>query len=368
MQRHARRSSTQAADDPGRAWRVLWLLTMNAQPGMLLGDSLRLDRHLSDGGMAVLWLAGRVDRGETVVVKFLSPTIMREPKAIERLRREAEIASRLVDPHIVRIYEFVEGPAPYLVMEWLDGEDLATRLATRGPLSLDETCEIVQQAASALASAHAVGVIHRDVKPENIFLTRSDGTLLVKLLDFGVATVDEDDAEASRLTEAGTTVGTPLYMSPEQLMDASTVDAQCDVWSLAVVAYACLTGRAPLEGRSFTSMCVALQRCEFEPPSHFRPDLPAPIDTFFARALHLRIEERPSSPTALSAELRALSRETCARARLDVETVETDEPVFPLVQSKRPSGESTASGLMWQNAAISGDRKLAGTRLAASAT
>src|ERR1700722_11728261 len=155
-----RRSSTQAADDSGRARRVLLLLTMNAQPGMLLGDSVRLDRHLSDGGMAILWLAERVGRGGRVVVKFLSPTIVHEPGAVERLRREAEIASRLRDPHIVRIYEFVEEPAPCLVMEWLDGEDLATRLARDGPLSLDETCDIVQQAASALESAHAVGVIH----------------------------------------------------------------------------------------------------------------------------------------------------------------------------------------------------------------
>jgi eukaryotic-like serine/threonine-protein kinase len=337
---------------------------MNAQPGMLLGDSVRLDRHLSDGGMASLWLAERVDRGERVVVKFLSPAIAREPKAVERLRREAEIASRLTDPHIVRIYEFVDEPAPCLVLEWLDGEDLATRLATHGPLSVDETCEIVQQAASALESAHAVGVIHRDVKPENLFLTDSRGELLVKLLDFGVATVDTVDAEAPRLTGAGTTVGTPLYMSPEQLMDASTVDARCDVWSLAVVAYACLTGRAPLEGRSFVSVCVALQRCEFVAPSHFRPDLPVAIDAFFARALHLRMEERPSSPAALSAELRDASLEIRGNDGL---YLEPGDPVFLLVQSKRRNGASTASGLMWRNAAISADRGVAGTRLAASA-
>jgi serine/threonine protein kinase len=306
--------------------------TMDAQPGMLVGDSLRLVRHLSDGGMATLWLAERVGYGEKVVVKFLSAAIAREPEVVERLRREAEITSRLGDPHIVRVYEFVAEPAPCLVMEWLEGEDLASRLARRGPLSLDETCEIVRQAASALESAHAVGVIHRDVKPENIFLTDRGGKPFVKLLDFGVATVEVRSADAPRITGVGMTVGTPLYMSPEQLLDASSVDARCDVWSLAVVAYACLTGRAPLEGSSFASVCVALQRCEFEAPSHWRADLPPFTDAFFARALNLRIEERPSSPAALSAQLRAVSLARPANDGLDVET---DEPVFPLVETKR---------------------------------
>lgn len=300
---------------------------MNAQPGLLVGDSLRLDRHLSDGGMATLWLAERVGCDESVVVKFLSPTIASAPNVVDRLRREAEIMSRLRDPHIVRVYEFIAEPAPCVVMERLEGEDLAARLARCGALSLEETCDIVQQTASALESAHAVGVVHRDVKPENIFLTRSAGTLLVKLLDFGVAMVDAHGEEMPRLTGAGMTVGTPLFMSPEQLLSSSSVDTRCDVWSLGVVAYACLTGRAPLEGCSFASVCVALQKCEFEPPTRWRPDLPASIDAFFARALNPRIEERPMSPMALSDAL----REACSEASLDVAL---EELAFPLVRRK----------------------------------
>jgi eukaryotic-like serine/threonine-protein kinase len=322
--------------------RASWARAMNARPGMLIGDSLRLDRHLSDGGMATLWLAEHLRLGESVVVKFLSPKIADQPNVVDRLRREAEITSRLRDPHIVRVYEFVDAPpAPYLVMERLEGEDLATRLAWRGPHTVDETCEIVQQAASALEVAHAVGVVHRDVKPENIFLTESEGRLLVKLLDFGLARVDGCLAETPRLTGVGVTVGTPLYMSPEQLLDPTSVDARCDVWSLAVVAYACLAGRAPLEGKALASMGAALQACEFDPPSRWRPDLPPAVDAFFARALHERIAERPSSPAALSAALMAVNAETPSiHDGLDLET---DELAFPLVHRIRRDTESAFS-------------------------
>jgi serine/threonine protein kinase len=308
-------------------------VAVDPQPGMMIGDSLRLERHLSDGGMATLWLAQHVSHGENVVVKFLSPKLANAPHVADRFRREAEITSRVWDPHIVRVYEFVDdGPAQCLVMERLKGEDLASRIARLGTLSLDETCEIIRQAASALESAHAVGIIHRDVKPENIFLTQNNGRLLIKLLDFGVAKVDELGADAIHLTGPGLSVGTPLYMSPEQLLDARTVDARCDVWSLAVVAYACLTGRAPLEGSSFASVCVGLQECDFEPPSHWRPDLPAGLDEFFARALALRIDERPASPGALSAGL----RDAVLGGYASVQPERAEELAFPLVRRKRP--------------------------------
>jgi eukaryotic-like serine/threonine-protein kinase len=284
---------------------------------MTIGHSVRLDQHLSDGGMASLWSAELLRNGEKVAVKFLASKLVAAPNMVDRFRREAEIASRLGSPHVVRVYEFIDAePGPCLVMELLGGEDLATRLTRGGALTPADTAEIVHQAAEALESIHAAGVIHRDVKPDNIFLTHEDARLNVKLLDFGIARLDSTP-DALRLKAPGTRVGTPLYMSPEQLLEGYSVDSRCDVWSLAVVAYACLTGRPPLEGRSFASMCVALQRCEFDPPSRLRPGLPAAVDTFFANALSIRIEERPPSALALSSRL---------RSALDVAAHEFDLP------------------------------------------
>jgi eukaryotic-like serine/threonine-protein kinase len=320
-----------------------WVLpgAVSARPGTMIGDSLRLERHLADGGMASLWLAHHFGLGIRVVVKFPTPKAGHEREVMDRFRREAEILSRIHDSHVVKVYEFVEsspdvGPTiAYLVMEFLDGEDLATRIARLGPLSLVETLGIVDQLSSALESAHSLGIIHRDVKPENVFLTAGAERPFVKLLDFGVARVD---GEALRLTCAGATVGTPMYMSPEQLMGTATVDARCDVWSLAIVAYACLTGHAPVQGASFMELCMAIQRCAFDPPSRWRPELPSSMDVFFARALSRRIEERPPTARTLTLALRA--------AVLGVDGAVSslafpmEETAFPLVTRKAKSPNS----------------------------
>jgi serine/threonine protein kinase len=320
---------------------------MNLRPGMRIGDSVRLDHHLSDGGLASLWAAERLHDGKKVAVKFLASRLLDAPKVADRFRLEAEIASRLHSPHVVRVYELIDAePGPCLVMELLEGEDLAARLERRGPLTPADTVEIIEQAADALESAHAAGIIHRDVKPENIFLTEESGRLNVKLLDFGVARFDSA-ADCLRLTGPGVVVGTPPYMSPQQLLDSGSVDARCDVWSLAVAAYTCLTGRPPVVASSFASVCAALQRCEFDPPSQRRPGLPTSVDSFFARALSLRIEERPPSALALSSELRSALHDATGEFVLPLVTpkAQTEEPFqgFPRRIGARPIREDATS-------------------------
>jgi serine/threonine protein kinase len=256
---------------------------MDLQPGTWVTETVRLESCIATGGMAEVWKGEHVTLGSKVAVKCLLPRIAKRTGAVRRFLREAQISARIDDPHVVRVLDCVvrrgaeTAPSAFIVMELLQGEDLGLRLRRLGRLSLDETSAIVDQVACALESAHEIGIVHRDVKPENVFLSARAGRLHVKLLDFGVA---KDEASTLVLTGSGLTVGTPLYMSPEQLQGRRDVDARSDVWSLAVVAYGCLAG------------CDAIGRRSTSLPSRLRADLPPSVDLVFARAFHAQVEAR----------------------------------------------------------------------------
>jgi serine/threonine-protein kinase len=169
-----------------------------------------------------------------------------------------------------------------IAMELLEGESLGDRLGRGARPSLAETSHILRQTCKALTKAHSLGLVHRDIKPDNIFLTDVDGELFVKVLDFGIARCASAEASA---TATGAMLGTPYYMSPEQAMNAKGVDARADLWSVAVVAYQCVTGRLPFDGETVPAVFVALEKAVFEPPSRVVPELPAALDAFFGRAL-----------------------------------------------------------------------------------
>jgi eukaryotic-like serine/threonine-protein kinase len=268
---------------------------MDLQPGTWVTQTVRLERRIATGGMAELWQGEHDTLGVKVAVKCLLPRLARRDGALSRFLREAQVAARLNGPHTVRVHDCVvrdtsEGePSACIVMELLEGEDLGHRLVRSGRLSLDETVTVVGQVASALDAAHAMRIVHRDVKPENIFLESRAGSLQVKLLDFGVAS---DLRSARTLTASGLTVGTPPYMSPEQLQGIRGVDGRSDVWSLAVVAYACLVGGMPFEGRTLAAIGAAIREGMPQPPSSRRGDLPPSIDAVFARAFDPSIDSR----------------------------------------------------------------------------
>jgi len=279
---------------------------VNLYEGLELNDRLRLVRPLAEGGMANLWVAWHGVLGMEVAVKILDSKAAKEVTAKQRLLREARLTDRVAGPHVVRILDRQESRAedgsPFLVMELLEGEDLATRIARRGRLSIDETCTVVQHMSLALESAHRIGVIHRDVKPANVFLVETKEGTIAKLVDFGIA---KDASEPTAgLTRADALMGTPPFMSPEQVTGARDVDLRCDVWSLAVVAYSCLTGKNPFDGATFGAICVAIHLGRFDPPSFERPELPAALDAFFAKALSTSIELRYQSARALCAAFR----------------------------------------------------------------
>jgi serine/threonine-protein kinase len=259
--------------------------------GTRISDSIELVRLLGTGGMGSVWLAEHGALETQVAVKFMSKEVLSEPGLLARFAREAKLSARIKSPHVVQIFDFATTAdgVPYIVMELLEGEDLETRLQGGRELGLDDASRVIIQLCKALAKAHALGIVHRDIKPDNVFLVDNDGEILVKVLDFGIA---KDESSMTGLTVSGTTMGTPLYMSPEQLFDLKDVDFRTDLWSVAVLAYRCLTGRLPFEGTSFGSICVAIHAGVFTLPSELSDKLPPGLDGWFRRALSQKREDR----------------------------------------------------------------------------
>ena len=252
--------------------------------GALITPTLRLVRHLDGGGMGQVWIAEHLTLRAYVAVKFMTASVMDVRGASDRFAREARAAAQIRSPHVVQVFDhgLTGDGMPYIVMELLDGEDLARRLGRLGSLDARSTAIVLRQVGRALEKAHALGIVHRDVKPGNVFLVDAGGDLLAKVLDFGIAKQFEPLARS--VTTTGVIVGSPAYMSPEQILDPRGVDFRSDLWALAVVAYECLTGRQPFQADTVGALCIAIERAAFRPPSGLRPELAPAIDGWFQRA------------------------------------------------------------------------------------
>jgi serine/threonine-protein kinase len=266
---------------------------MDLQPGLMVTDNVRLHRQIGEGGMGTIWVAEHLALETEVAVKFMAPELATHPDAVARFTREAKAAARLRSPHVVKVFDYglVDGGVPYMTMELLEGENLEARISRGGRLRLDETVQVVTQLSKAIAEAHALGVVHRDIKPENVFLMDCNGDFFIKVLDFGIAKQATGKSSVG-VTSSGTTIGTPIYMSPEQILSAKDVDYRCDLWSLAIVAYYCLTGRVPFEGETFGAVCIAIDRGRMRLPSTLRSEVPAAVDEWFVKALARDVNER----------------------------------------------------------------------------
>jgi len=274
------------------------------EEGQLIGSNLRLSRQLGEGGMGSVWVADHLTLHTQVAVKFISAALAADPEALGRFSREAAASARVKSPHIVQVFDHgVSEGLPYMVMELLEGEDLAALLERRGTLDPLETAQIVDQACKGLRQAHAAGIVHRDIKPGNIFLTAPGGERFVKLLDFGVAKAE--GLETSTKTSAGSTVGTPFYMSPEQLLARGKPDARADLWSVAVVAYECMTGRLPFEGDTIAALGVAIYAGTFPLPSVLGQVRSPALDAWFTRAFARDVNARFATARELADALLA---------------------------------------------------------------
>ncbi len=282
-------------------------------PGARISDDLRLVRELGSGGMGSVWLADHRRLGTSVAVKFVHPH--EGPAQRDRLLREAQLTAKIDHPHAVRILERGETLAgvPFLVLELIEGESLVQRLASSGPTTLDDARRIVSQVADVLAAMHAVHVLHRDIKPGNLMLARGQPDLFVKVVDFGIARAT-DGSETRALTQPGALIGTPAYMSPEQLIEGRPADELADLWALAVVAYEALTAQPPFRGHTRAAICAGQVLKRYERVSKLRPELPATLDGFFERAFAIEPEVRFASAADLARAFEAAATGTASAA------------------------------------------------------
>jgi serine/threonine-protein kinase len=216
------------------------------KPGKVLAHRYRLEHQLGEGGMGSIWRAEHLVLAAPVADKLIDPEIAEDEDAMARFMREAQSAATLRSPHVVQILDYgMDGKVPFMVMELLEGENLAQRIKRLGRIAPGETARILTHVGRAVARAHEAGIVHRDLKPENVFLVRNEDEEIAKVLDFGVAKVDKKVIGPSAVTRTGSLLGTPYYMSPEQAQGNKTVDSRSDLWSLGVIAFECLIGKRP---------------------------------------------------------------------------------------------------------------------------
>ncbi len=268
--------------------------------GRVLLGRYRIEEKLGEGGMATVYLARHALVDRLVAIKILNDNLSKDPKLRERFRREARNASAIQHPHVIEIHDYgeTEEDVPFLVMELLEGEPLSARIA-RGALPPDEAARIGLQVARGLARAHDLDVIHRDLKPDNIFLARSaEGEEHAKILDFGIARSLHDE----RLTRAGELFGTPQYMAPERIADADA-GPSADIYSLGVILYEMLSGAPPFQGDVLTALLLAHLNQAPEPLSRRAPGIPEELERLVMRLLAKKPEERPVDAHEVAREL-----------------------------------------------------------------
>src|SRR5919205_69304 len=274
--------------------------------GQVLAGKYRIDEKIDEGGMGCVYRATHVLMEKVVAVKVLHPALAADDKIVARFTREAKAASRISHPHAINVTDFGESEngIVYLVMEYLRGRTLKEVVRKGGPMSLERTVEIVRQVAGALEAAHNEGVIHGDLKGDNIMLEEATGGDWAKVLDFGIAKIQQSIHETDPgLTAPNLIIGTPQYMSPEQCSQASDIDARSDVYSFGVIIYEMLAGHVPFTGDSPTA--IMMKHIQEPPPSVLdeRRDLPDAVGQVVARALAKRPEDRFQKASELSAAL-----------------------------------------------------------------
>jgi serine/threonine protein kinase len=246
--------------------------------GQVVADRYHVVKKLGEGGMGQVYLAEHVKMGRRSAIKVMNPSMVHDPDAVARFNREASNASRITHPNVCAIYDFGETPEGliYLAMEYIEGEPLTDLLHREGALKVPRAVHIFRQVADALQAAHDLGIVHRDLKPDNIMLTKTRGGAdMVKVVDFGIAKAVGGDESGQKVTKTGLVVGTPEFMSPEQL-SGDKLDGRSDLYSLALVFYKMLTGQLPFEADTVQETMIKRLTDEPAKLAALRPDLPFP--------------------------------------------------------------------------------------------
>jgi len=312
----------------------------------ILAGRYRLDRQLGKGGMGSVWLAEHLALNSWVAVKLMDPSIASTVEGAERFKREAQAAASLRSAHVVQVLDYgVHENTPFLVMELLQGRSLAGLLEVEKRLTPQRTLTIVTHVARAIGRAHAGGIVHRDLKPDNIFLVQEDDQELAKVLDFGIAKTTGPRFGGME-TRTGVTMGTPYYMSPEQVEGKKALDHRSDLWSLAVITCECLTGVRPFDGDTYGELLLNICARPVLPPSRQGFSLPG-FDEWFAKGANRDPEQRFGSAQELATALGEVVAGRFVPAPLGASqagaTLPLDSPILPF--SDNPSAPAvTAHG------------------------
>ncbi|MDB4995805.1 MAG: serine/threonine protein kinase [Myxococcaceae bacterium] len=338
--------------------------------GEVIGGKYRVDRLLGSGGMGTVWLGAHAALGTPVAIKFIRPSHAAHVDARKRFEIEARATAKLSTKHAVHVFDYgtTDEGIPYIVMEYLEGESLSEKLIREGPMNGLEVARMIRQAARALTKAHAAGIVHRDLKPDNIFLcsnvddTGDELTYIVKLVDFGIAKIFQEPLVSDRVampmggpTMEGAVIGTPNFMSPEQLTLGGMPGALTDLWSLGACAFAAMTARIPFEGDVLGDIVLKVCASPLPVASHLNPDVPPGFDAWFARACSRDAKKRFQTPSELAD---ALDR-VCGVVRAsspslvdDVESVQyrlkpaTPEALAALEEMEEPQSMSSRTAML----------------------
>jgi serine/threonine-protein kinase len=316
-------------------------------PGTLIAGKLRLIRTLGAGGMGVVYEVEHEITKHHRALKVLHAYAAEQPGVVERFLREASAAGRVGNAHVAETFDAgqLDSGEPYLLMELLDGETLDQLLQRKGPLDPGHLADLIHQACEGVQAAHDAGIIHRDLKPENLMVVTRSGAPFVKILDFGISKFDAERTGSLKLTTEGLVMGTPYYMSPEQVRGSSTIDARTDIYALGVILYECVTGARPFEAATVQHLAVLIHEGKPVPLVQRRAALPPAFYEIVTRAMAADRDQRFESARALAQALAPLrARISGAPSTRIMEmaasrvVVEPTAPGAPRVTSSRPSG------------------------------
>ena len=321
------------------------MVTRETKVGDVVGGKWRLTKLLGEGGMGRVFAAEGTEGQGRVAIKMLHPEYVTEPQVLQRFLNEAYAAQQFHHENVCQVYEYAQDDngVPYLVMELLEGVSLAQYVVPGKPISAAQAAPIVYNVLQALQAAHEKGIVHRDLKPDNVFLVPdSRGRYTVKVLDFGIAKVMDVAGGIGKQTKTGVLLGTPGYMSPEQIKDAKRVDPRSDLWSVGVMFYEMLTGQEPFSAPNDFAKLTAVLTQEPRPIYELDPGL-AGWSHFFVKALSRDVNRRFQSAQEMAAALLTTARTMAGAAPLptaEFRSIDVDENASPVRESFRPRADS----------------------------